>query len=156
MERLRNSLVLLLVAGIPAAAPPLDPVSPDLCFAAGPVTYRLARTATLPDYRVRIDDSAADPDLRIALVDRAETADFALVDDAAPAVSTCRDAGGARTVAIVPAGKPADVTIGLTSDPATANFSLYVYSARVSHRDAAALFALMRHVDLTEHVDLVR
>jgi hypothetical protein len=148
MERLRKSLILCLVAAIPAAAPPVDTASTDLCFTAGPLTYRLARAAAAPDYRVRIDNEA--PDLRIALVDRDDTADFALVDDADATGNACQ--GLIRTVAIVPAGKPADLTIGILRDTDDVDVTLYVHSARVTHQDAAALFALMRHLDRTDRL----
>src|ERR1043166_4259346 len=121
MERLRKSLVLVLVAGLPAAAPPLDTVSPDFCVAAGSMTYRLARNAAPTDYRVRIDDKA--PDLRIALADRAETADFTLVDEPDSAPYSCRGAGFVKSVTIVPADTPADMTISLPRDPAPAAFT---------------------------------
>ncbi len=41
MERLRKTLILLLVAGIPAAAPPIFDAAPNLCFTAGSVTYQV-------------------------------------------------------------------------------------------------------------------
>ena len=134
--------MLLLVVGIPAAASPLFAPSRDLCFTDGPLTYRLSPSVSAPDYRVRIDNTAPQPDLRVRLVDSVELADLSLVDDIGPA--TCKTAGVFRTVAIV--SGPADVTVSVSRDPRAADFALYVHSARVTHEDAAALFALMRHV----------
>jgi hypothetical protein len=148
MDKLRKTLALLCVAAIPAAAAPLLTASPDLCFTAGSVTYRLSPDARSPDYRVAIDNDAPYPDLRVRLVDRVETADFALTDDAgAMTGNACKAAGALKTIRIVPAGTPSDVTIAVSqrqSDPGPDDFALYVHSARVSHFDAAALFALVQ------------
>jgi hypothetical protein len=147
MDKLRKTLILLLVAGIPAAAPALHTGSPDLCFADGATTYLLSATATDPDIRIAIDNTALHPDLRVRLTDRVEAADFALADDTGALIGdACRPAGLVSTARIVAAGKPADLTVAVARDFSTADLSLYVHSARVSHFDAAALFALIRHV----------
>jgi hypothetical protein len=146
MEKLRKSLILLLVAGIPAAAPPFLAASPDLCFTDGAITYRLSPNASSADFTVAIDQRASHPDLRIGLVDGAAIADFALTDDAgAPTGNICKTAGILKTVRVVGAGMPADAVIRVSRDVEGADFTLYVHSARVNHFDAAALFALMRH-----------
>jgi hypothetical protein len=144
-QKVRRTLVLLLVAGVAAAAPRLFTPSPDLCFAAGSVTYRLAAGDGTADYAVAIDNAAVHPDLRIHLVDQIETADFALVDDVGAATgNACASLGPIRTVRIVPAGGAADITIAVSRQPGPNDFSLYVHSTRASHVGAAALFALMR------------
>ncbi len=143
MERVGKTLVPLLVAGIAAAMPPLFATSHDLCFTAGPVTYRLSDSAPSPDYRVRIDNAATRPDLRVRLVDRVELADLTLVDDVG-SDRPCSTLGVLRTVRIV--GGPADVTVSVSREVRDADFALYVHSARITDQDAAALFALMRHV----------
>ena len=146
MDMLRRTLALLCVAAIPAAAAPFLTASPDLCFTAGSMTYRLSSDARSPDYRVAIDNDAPHPDLRVRLVDRVETADFALTDDTgAMAGNACKAAGPVKTIRIVAAGTPSDLTIAVARQPAEhGDFALYVHSARVSHSDAAALFALVR------------
>ena len=147
MERLRKTVALLSVVALPAAAAPFLTASPDLCFTAGSVTYRLSSDARSPDYRIAIDNEAAHPDLRVRLVDRVETADFALTDDAgATTGSACKAAGVVKTIRVVAAGTPSDLTIAVSQSPQpdAADFALYVHSARVSHFDAAALFALVR------------
>ncbi len=164
MDKLRNTVLLLGVAGIAAAAAPFLAVSPDLCFTAGSVTYQLSASALSPDYRVAIDNQAPYPDLRVRLVDRVETADFALIDDAGAMVgSACKAAGPIKTIAIVPAGAVADLTIAVSSQSQSdrPDFTLYVHSARVSHFDAAALFALVRQpvgraLDGADHVAWIR
>ena len=151
MDKLRKTLALLCVAAaIPAAAAPFLTASPDLCFTAGSMTYRLSSAAPSPDYRVAIDNDAPYPDLRVRLVDRVDTADFALTDDAGAMTGNgCKAAGPIKTIRIVAAGTPSDLTIAVSqqqtqSDPDQGDFALYVHSARVSHFDAAALFALVR------------
>ena len=166
MDKLRNTVLLLGVAGIAAAAAPFLIVSPDLCFTAGSVTYQLSAGAPFPDYRVAIDNQAPHPDLRVRLVDRIEAADFALTDDAGAMVGRgCKAAGSIKTIGIVPAGAPSDLTIAMSSQGHgdLPDFTLYVHSARVSHFDAAALFALVRQppdgdrqLDGTEHVASIR
>jgi hypothetical protein len=169
MERLNKTLILLLVAGIPAAAAPpfflAFTAQPPLCFTAGSITYQVGGAA--PDYRVRI---AAAGDLRIELVDNVDLADFALVDDVADADSACDARGTVRTIKLVDDAGTADVTVSLTRssehadtrdaepalaqaallEPAPADLKLFVHSARFGHRDAAALFAAMRHYQASQ------
>ncbi len=145
MDRLHKTVILILVAGIPAAAPPFFTSPHPLCFTAGSITYQLSALVPTPDYRVKFDNGAAHPDLRVGLVDRVESADFALVDDVADIDRTaCKSAELLKTVKIVADGA-SDVTISLTRDLANADFKLFVHSARFNHRDAAALLAVMRH-----------
>jgi hypothetical protein len=147
MEKIRKTVILLMVAAIPAAAPVFVVRPPTLCFTDGSVTYRLAPNARFADYAVAIDNRAPHPDLRFGLVDQVATADFALTDDAGEqAGNSCETAGILKTIRIVAAGRPADITISVSRDATAADFTLYVHSARVSHFDAAALFALMRSV----------
>ncbi len=95
---------------------------------------------------MRIADRSAEPDLRIALVDDVETADFALVDDFGSVDgSACTSVGLVKTVQVVGEGSTADVTMSLSHEAADADLKLFVHSARFGHRDAAALFAAMRH-----------
>jgi hypothetical protein len=119
-----------------------------LCFASGASTYQIVATATAPDYRIRIDAEAARPDLRMQLVDRAENADFVLVDDfSGDEPRTCRSSTPIRTVTLDTAtGKP-DVTVQLSADAKGADYRLYVHSARFSQQDAAALLAAMWKAD---------
>ena len=145
MQRLRKPLLMLLVATIVGAVAQLIAPSREICFTAGTVTYRLSPNAASADYRVAIDNQAPRPDLRIRLVDRVEAADFALTDDAGTLTgSACNSAGLVKTVQVVEPGAPSDITIAVTRQAANVDFSLYVHSARVSHFDAAALFALIR------------
>jgi hypothetical protein len=157
MERLRKCLMLLVLLGIAAATMPDFGSSRDLCFTAGSVTYQLAPAASSPDFRVRIDNETPNPDLRIRLVDQAELADFSLVDDAgSPARNVCATAGDLRTVKIVKPHDIGDVTINIGRDAHVADFTLFVHSTRVTHYDAAALFALIQHVQINQQVAAYR
>jgi hypothetical protein len=158
MTRVAGALIVLLVAGFPAAAPPPVPIAaaaPPVCITTGAVTYQLAPTTVAADYRVKIAPSAADLrlDLRLELVDEVETADFALVDDGAAdpasADETCDGGGVVKTVQAVDEGAPANVTVSLanagSADEGAPRLKLFVHSTRVRARDAAVLFAAMRH-----------
>ncbi len=148
MTHPQRILILLMVAAIPAAAPPLPGSSPVLCFAVGSLTYQVVRKTAAADLRVRIDDRAARPDVRMQLVDSIESADFAVVDDIGAAPSgTCSTLGSIKTVRTVADGDPADIIVSLSRDDADAGLKIYVHSLRFGHRDAAALFAAMRHYE---------
>jgi hypothetical protein len=148
MDKLHKTLVLLLVAGIPAAAPAFLATTPDLCFAAGSVTYRLSQTAATPDIRIAFDNNVPHPDLRVGLVDDVDTADFALTDDTGMlAGSACKSAGLVRLVRLVEPGTPADLTLSMVRGAGGTDVTLYVHSARVSHFAAAALFAAIHRAD---------
>ena len=81
MDRLRKSLILLAVIAVPAAAHSTFAPEEELCFASGSATFKLSPKASSPDIRVKIDNAAPRPDLRMQLVDRPEIADFVLADD---------------------------------------------------------------------------
>ena len=59
----------------------------------------------------------------------------------------CQTLGLLRTVRIVGLHDASDVTITVAREAPDADFRLFVHSGRASHQDAAALFALMRHVE---------
>jgi hypothetical protein len=139
------ALIFLTAAPPPIAVPVAVAAAADLCFTAGVVTYRVSTGKSAPDYRVKIDGGAANPDLRIQLVDSVESADFALVDGFGGDHGTCASAGHIKTVQLVDDAGAADVTLSLAGDPTEADLKLFVHSDRFGDRDAAALFAAMRH-----------
>ena len=149
MNRLQKSLILIAAIALPAAAhSTFAPVPDNLCFASGSTTYRIARNAAAPDFRVRIAGDASStglrPDLRMQLVDRAEIADFVLVDDfSGGAPAPCRASTPIRTVALDADTAKPDVTVALSADAAASDYKIYVHSVRFSHEDAAALLAAM-------------
>jgi len=138
--------VLFALAAVFAAAHSTSATysPPDhLCFASGSATYRIAPEARAPDFRIRIGRDVAAADLRIQLVDRAELADFVLVDDNRRASAACRSTATARTVAIDDGAGTPDVTVSLTADWRGVHYRIFVHSIRYSQQDAAAILAAM-------------
>lgn len=149
---MRKMLIALAAIAAPAAAysmmaVPPKPLPLSNCFASGASTYQIVSNAAAPDYRIRIDSAAAQPDLRMQLVDRPEYADFVLVDDfSGSEPSTCKSSTPVRTVTVDGAAQP-DVTVHLSADAKGADYRLYVRSTRFSQQDAAALLAAMWKAD---------
>lgn len=145
MDHLQRFLILLLVAGIPAAAPPLNVSAPALCFTAGAITYQVALSSAA-ELQVKIVAPSANPDLRIQVVNDVESADFAVVDDFGPRDgNTCTSAGTLKRVRVVADPQPADINIAVSDEPTVGSLKLFVHSTRFGHRDAAALFAAAKH-----------
>jgi hypothetical protein len=116
------------------------------CFTSGTATYRISAAAPAPDYRVRIDNAAAQPDLRVGLVDQPEIADFVLVDDLDDVQgNACAASTPPKTIRVDAGEMLPDLTVSLSQIGATdaSDFKLYVRSARFSQEDAAALFGVM-------------
>lgn len=141
---MQKFVVLIAAIAVPAAAHSMFAPKESPCFASGAATYRLAPNASSPDYRIKIAGHAPRADLRMQLVDRAETADFVLVDDFGTAEpGACRSATPIRTVKLDADTHAADVTVNLSADAAGADYKIYVHSVRFSQQDAAALLAAM-------------
>jgi len=139
-----KTLVSLAVIAAPIAAQSALSTPESPCFADGTATYRLAPAAGLPDIRVRFDNTAARPDLRMQLVDRPEIADFVLVDDTGGRPSTaCRSSVPIKTVKVDATATSPDVTVALAADISAPHYRVYVHSLRFSHQDAAAFLAAM-------------
>ena len=142
MKRSQKSVLLGLVLVVPAAAqaflPPKHP-----CFAAGAASYQVSATAPAPDYKVKIDNRAAHPDLRMKLVEEPTAADFVLVDDLDAADGDACNTSPLKTIRIDDAEKRPDLTISVAANLEAPDFKLYVRSLRFSHEDAAALFGVM-------------
>src|SRR5712671_4230239 len=142
MQLFQKCALLGLVAAVPAAAHALLLPTTNPCFTSGTATYRISAAAPAPDYRVRIDNAAAQPDLRVGLVDQPEIADFVLVDDLGDA---CAASTPPKTIRVDAGEMLPDLTVSLSQIGATdaSDFKLYVRSARFSQEDAAALFGVM-------------
>jgi hypothetical protein len=148
VNRIQKTLILLTVIAVPAAAHSMFAPKQSQCFASGAATYQIASGAPSPDFRIRIESDAARPDLRMRLVDRAELADFVLVDDfSGQEPAPCRSSTPIQTVALSSGDTPADVTVKLTADTGAADYKIYVHSVRYSQQDAAALLAAMWMAD---------
>jgi hypothetical protein len=135
------SAALALAIAVPATAHTLGfslGAAQPACLSIGNATYRVTNSAR-PDVTVRIDPAAAaTSDIRIAIADTPDEADFVFVDDGgAPA---CRR-GAFKTVRIDAAAPAPDLVVGLASSEAPANYRIYVRSRWLDAETAAALFA---------------
>jgi hypothetical protein len=97
--------------------------------------YRISNGAAV-NVTVRIDNTAAKPDLRLQQVDDSAMADFVLVDDS-DTVNGCT--GAVQSIRLDPAAANADLTVTLSRAPA--GYKIYVRSATFAEQDAAAFFA---------------
>jgi hypothetical protein len=146
MQLFQKCARLGLVAVVPAAAHALLLPTTNPCFTSGTATYRISAATPAPDYRVRIDNAAAQPDLRVGLVDQPEIADFVLVDDLdAVQGNACAATTPPKTIRVDAGETLPDLTVSLSQIGAAdaSDFKLYVRSARFSQEDAAALFGVM-------------
>ena len=109
------------------------------CISLDAGTLQIAQNPEHADLHVSFTDDPALASVRVALTDRPETADFAVVDDAAEADDgACAATQATRFVAIAndsPRGAP---VIYLTRD-GPADFRIFVESRRFSVHEAAAL-----------------
>lgn len=144
MDRLRKSLILLAVIAVPAAAHSTFAPPEELCFASGATTYKLTPKAASADYRVKFDNAAPRPDLRMELVDRPEIADFVLADDfSATPGNACRGVARLKTIKIDSEARTPDVTVSFGPGDTIPDYRIYVHSVRYSHQDVAALLATL-------------
>ena len=135
----RIALVALLVLlSVPATAGSLFPDAKP-CFIAGNAGYQISDSAA-GAIIVRIDNAAAQPNLRMQLVDDAGSADFVLVDDA-DTIDACKGIAAIKTIRLDPAAAHADLTVSLSREPA--DFKIFVRSDVYTEQDAAALFAVI-------------
>lgn len=143
MTRTNLASLMVLIIGVPAAAAASFFTSPPRekpCFVAGQTAYRVA-AGTTADVTVRIDNAAANPSLRMQLVDDPAIADFVVLDDSEGG-STCGPHSAEKTVRIDPAATNPDLTVTLSDQ---GGFRIYAKSAQYSGETAAALFAAIWH-----------
>lgn len=138
MQRTVTAALLALVIGAPIVAASVLAPAKKPCFIAGDTGYQLSDGKA--DFTVRIDSTAADPDLRLQLADNAATADFVLIDEGDGA-NACSAAKIIRRVRLDSQASHPDLTVALSRAPAA--HKIYVQSAAFSPQDAAALFAVI-------------
>jgi hypothetical protein len=142
MQLARKLVVLLVAVGPPAVAHTYFAAPQSPCFSIGSMAYQVSSAAFAPNYRVRIESQVQHADLRVHMVDSPEGADFVLIDDVQSVQgSSCGPL--VKTISLATGSRPADMIVGLAEDAANADYKLFVRSARFSHQDAAALFAVM-------------
>jgi hypothetical protein len=153
MDRFRKTAILLALFSLPAFAHSALTTPEPLCFASGPVTYRLAPASALPDFKVRVDNAKPRPDLRMQMVSQPEIADFVIADDySTKDMSACRTSSTVKTVKVDSKAEAPDVTIALTADGTGADYKVYVQSVRYSHQDKAALLAVVWKAEQTRRL----
>jgi hypothetical protein len=134
---------LALAAAVPATAQTfgfsLAP-APQACLSIGDAAYRVTPSMLGADLTVRLDPAATAPDIRIALADSADAADFVLVDDG-NAPPACHNGARAKRVRIDAAAATPDLVVGLAGAAGAADYRIYVRSRWLSPEAAAALFA---------------
>jgi hypothetical protein len=138
MARRGRILALLMFAiAVPATAQTFGlslGTAPQACLSIGNAAWRIATDHG--DVTVRIDAAAAAPDLRIALAEMADEADFVFVDDGAAPVCP---RGAVKTVKVD--ATAADLVVGLAAPGTPADYRIYVRSRWLEPQIAAALFA---------------
>jgi hypothetical protein len=113
--------------------------APRPCISLGSGTLQMASNPAHADLHVSFTDDPSRATVRVALTDSAETADFAVVDDAAEAEDgACAATSATRFVAIETVGPRDAPVIYLTRD-GPADYHIFVSSRRFSAHEAAAL-----------------
>lgn len=113
------------------------------CISLGHSSVQLASAPWQPQQHVSFTDDASRATVRVQIVDRPELADFTVADDvdasddAAPTRKGCPITAATRYVTIANHEKASEPIIYLSDQPG--DYRLYVNSAKVSIRDAAAL-----------------
>jgi hypothetical protein len=118
------------------------------CFVAGNAGYKLFSggsqgghpAGTGAAHIVRVDNSAANPNLRMQLVDDAAAAEFVLVDDSG-ATMACSDVSTIESIRVDETAPQPDLTVAISRAPA--EHKIYLHSETFSETDAAALFAVI-------------
>ena len=123
MTRTHIAALLVVAVAVPAAIAGSFSASNEApCFVAGNTGYRMSNNASA-NVTVRIDNAAANPDLRVQLTDDAAAADFVLLDDGI-AAGACPGGTVIQSVRLDPAAAKPDLTITLSRAPAA--YKIYV------------------------------
>ena len=110
------------------------------CIALGTDTLQIASAPWHADLHVSFTDDPALATVRVALTDRAETADFAVIDDAeGTEEATCTETPSTQFVAVSAHPSIGAPVIYLSLDESPADYRIFVRSKRFSAREAAAL-----------------
>jgi hypoxanthine phosphoribosyltransferase len=128
-------LVLAAVFARGGFAPATQP-----CIAMGETTARIAASPWQAQSQVSFTDDSRLATVRVQIVDSAETADFAVVDDIQDSGDggTCRSNAATRLIGIT-ATPAADAAVIYLSQDGNADYRIFVTSNSFTPRDAAAL-----------------
>ena len=109
------------------------------CIAIGDTSVQLAAAPWQAQFNVAFTDNPARATVRVQIVDTPETADFAIADDIDIASETgCNATAATRLIGISTEAAESEPVIYLTRED-DADHRIYVRSAHVTPRDAAAL-----------------
>jgi hypothetical protein len=145
MRRIHFVSMMALIVAIPAAtagsyfASGSQATGEKPCFVAGNTGYRLA-SGEGAAHIVRIDNTTANPSLRMQQVDDPAAADFVLVDEGDIA-GACANVSIIETIRIDAAAAKPDLTVALSRAPAA--YKIYLRSTTYTEQDAAALAAVI-------------
>lgn len=124
------ALFTLLTGGSGSQAP---------CIATADSTVQMAQTPWHAQARVAFTDDPAKASVRVQIVDSADSADFAVIDDAdSAAQGACAANAATRFIGISATPSGAEPVIYLT-DQSDADYRIYVRSRSFTAREAAAL-----------------
>jgi hypothetical protein len=131
------SAVPLILAGVFARSE-LVP-GPRPCIETGGMSVQIATAPWHADLHVAFTDDPAAATVRVQIVENAETADFAVVDDVGSADANACEANPAMRLVAVAAYPSASQPIIYLSRDGGADYRIFVRSKTFSARDAAAL-----------------
>lgn len=131
------SVVPLVLAGAIAGGEFIPGERP--CISYGETTLQIATAPWQHQFNVSFTKDPSAATVRVQIVDRAELADFAVIDDVDTAENdSCSARKGATYVSIADHANGADPVIYLSTE-GNANYRVFVQSRRFTAQDAAAL-----------------
>jgi hypothetical protein len=134
------SVVPLLAAAILARVELFPGTGP--CVAIGESTLQIATAPWHAELHVSFTDDPAAATVRVALTERAETAetaDFAVIDDVDSAEDSACEMRPATQFVAVTTGPSGSAPVIYLSTGGSADYRIFVHSNRVTAREAAAL-----------------
>ena len=135
--KLWASAVPLLLAGIVAGGEFAPGVQP--CISLSGTTLQIATAPWQRQFHVSFTDDRSAATVRVQIVDRAELADFTVIDDIDTADAQSCSAGDAiKFVSVAPHASSEEPVIYLSADGG-ADYRIFVQSRAFSVQDAAAL-----------------
>jgi len=112
---------------------------PRPCIAIGDTSIELASMPWHADLHVAFTDDPALATVRVQIIDSAETADFAVVDDIDSAESNACEAAAETQQVSISATRSASAPIIYLSEHGPSDYRIFVRSKSFTARDAAAL-----------------
>ena len=148
--KLVASVIPLIVVGVFARDRLLHDARP--CIALGDTSVQLAAGPWQGPLRVSFTDNRIMANVRVQLVDSAEMADFAVVDDVeTPNADSCQVNASTRFVAIDESETAKALRIHFSTEPG-GDYRVYVDSRRFTAWEAAALIVAARNIGGQQHL----